>query len=151
MSRRPVPGLLLVALLLAACQSGDPQLEIGDARAATPAGGSSQLIVDITNQGDGADTLVRVETPAAASAEIHQTEIEDGRAAMRELEEVEIPAGELVRFRPGSLHLMLVAPDETVAEGGTFALTLHFDRSGEVPLEVEVVPLSEIADEALPE
>jgi periplasmic copper chaperone A len=148
------PRFVLLGLLLlvaAACASGEPDLNIGDARAATPSGGSSQVLVELTNEGDGADTLVGVDSGAAAAVEIHRTEIEEGRASMVELDEVEIPAGETVQFRPGSLHLMLVAPDETVVEGGTFELVLRFERTGDVPLDVEVVPLADIVDDALPE
>jgi periplasmic copper chaperone A len=143
-----VTGLIA---LLTACGGGEPAIEVGEARAATPAGGASQVVVDVVNRGDGADTLVGVETPAAAAVEIHRTVVEEGRATMTELEELEIPAGETIRFRPGSLHLMLVVPDETVAEGGTFPLTLRFDHSGTRTVEVEVVPLADLADDALVE
>lgn len=150
-ARPPFVLLGLLLLMVAACASGEPDLSIGDARAATPSGGSSQVLVEVTNGGDGADTLVGVDSGAAARVEIHRTEIEEGRASMVELDEVEIPAGETVQFRPGSLHLMLVAPDETVVEGGTFELVLRFERTGDVPLDVEVVPLADIVDDALPE
>jgi periplasmic copper chaperone A len=89
---------------------------------------------------------VAAETPAAVDVEVHLTEITDGRATMVVLDEVAIPAGETVRFRPGSLHLMLVVPDETVAVGGTFDLTLRFDRSGEITVPVEVVDLLDLTE-----
>jgi periplasmic copper chaperone A len=147
-----VPALLTAsALVLASCGTGNPDLRIGEARAATPSGGSSQVVVEIANEGDGPDTLLEATSEAVAAVEIHRTEIEEGRATMSQLDEVEIPAGETVRFRPGSLHLMLVAPDETVVDGGTFELVLRFEQAGEVPLDVEVVPLADIVDDALPE
>jgi periplasmic copper chaperone A len=65
---------------------------------------------------------------------------------MAMLEEVELPAGETVRFRPGGLHLMLTVPDETVVVGGTFELTLRFDRSDEVTVPVEVVDLLDLTE-----
>jgi periplasmic copper chaperone A len=143
--------LWALVLVLAGCAGGEPDLRVGDARAATPSGGSSQVVVEIDNLGDGADTLVDATSDAVAAVEIHRTEIEEGRATMTQLDEVAVPAGETVRFRPGSLHLMLVAPDETVVDGGTFELVLRFERTGEVPLDVEVVPLADIVDDALPE
>jgi periplasmic copper chaperone A len=108
--------------------------------------GSSQIVVAITNEGDGDDRLVGAETPAALDVEVHLTELADGRATMAVLDEVELPAGETVRFRPGALHLMLVVPDETVAVGGTFELTLRFDRSDEVTVPVEVVDLLDLTE-----
>jgi periplasmic copper chaperone A len=157
---RPVPAAtsrlrllttVLVAAAVTACAGGEAELQIGDARAATPTGGSSQVLVEVHNAGDAADTLLGADSDAVAAVEIHRTEVDGGRATMEQLEELEIPARETVRFRPGSLHLMLVAPDETVVEGGTFELVLRFEQTGEVPLDVEVVPLADIVDDALPE
>ncbi len=143
---RPI-SLLLLTLVLAACAGGESDVEVGAARAGVPAGGASQIVVEVANTGDGDDELLRASSPAAAAVEVHRTEIEDGRATMTELDGVTIPAGETVAFQPGGLHLMMVLPDETVAEGGTFSLTLHFDRSGERTVEVEVVPIAQLVDE----
>jgi periplasmic copper chaperone A len=110
--------------------------------------GSSQVVVAVTNEGDGDDRLVDAETPAALDVEVHLTEIDDGRATMAVLDEVELPAGETVRFRPGGLHLMLVVPDESVAVGGTFDLTLRFERSDAVTVPVEVVDLLDLTEGA---
>ena len=144
-------SLLLPVLVLAACAGGEPDLDVGAARAGVPAGGASQIVVEVANAGDGDDELVRASSPAAAAVELHRTEIDEGRATMTELDAVTIPAGETVAFRPGGLHLMMVLPDETVTEGGTFPLTLHFDRSGERTVEVEVVPIAELVDDGPPE
>ncbi|WP_165404124.1 copper chaperone PCu(A)C [Egicoccus halophilus] len=157
MVRTPPPRLRLAALLgalaLSACAggNGDPELEISPAQAAEPAAGSSQVVVEITNGGTADDTLQRADTDAAAGVEVHLTEVEDGRASMTLQDEVDIPAGETVRFRPGGLHLMLVVPDATVTEGGTFDLTLHFERSGEVTIPVEVVSMLDLAENAFDE
>lgn len=150
--RRALPGTVplrvLVALVLGACAGGAPDIEVGAARAGLPAGGASQIVVGVRNDGDGDDELVRASSPAAAAIEVHRTRIEEGRATMTELDGVTVPAGETVSFRPGGLHLMMVEPDESVREGGTFPLTLHFDRSGEHTVEVEVVPIAELVDGA---
>jgi periplasmic copper chaperone A len=138
--------LAALAFVLAACGGGEPDLDIGDAQAAEPVSGSSQIVLEISNDGDGDDRLDEVTSPAAIGVEIHRTEIEDGRATMAELDGIDVPAGETVRFRPGDLHLMLVVPDETVRVGGTFDLTLSFDRSGEVTVPVEVVDLLDLAE-----
>jgi len=140
--------LALVALVLAACGGGEPRVEVGAAQASRPIAGSSQIVVTITNEGDGDDELLGGETPAALAVELHRTVIEDGQASMVQLDGLEVPAGGSVRFRPGDLHLMLVVPDETVVPGGTFDLTLRFDRSGEVTVPVEVVELLDLVEDA---
>lgn len=149
MSLRASWLLPLTLLLLAGCASGDPDLRVvGDPQAAVPTAGSSQVVITIANDGDGDDALVEVSTDAALGVEIHVTEIEDDRATMRELGSADLPAGRTTRFRPGGLHLMLIVPDDTVVEGGTFELTLHFDRSDDITVPVEVVPLLDLADDA---
>lgn len=138
-----------LAVAIAGCAaSGEPDLEIGEARASDRVGGASQVAVAITNHGDGDDTLVGATTPAAAAAEIHHTTIDDGRATMDTLDEVEIPAGETVELRPGELHLMLAVPDESVVTGGTFELTLRFERSGELTVPVQVVASDQLLEPA---
>lgn len=143
--------LLVVALLttvLAGCgPDGEPELELGTAQASRPIAGGSQIVLRIRNHGDGDDRLVWADSSAAAGVELHRTEVTDGRAVMRELDGIDIPAGDEVYFRPGDLHLMLVIPDESVVVGGTFEVTLRFERSGEVTVPVEVVELLDLVDE----
>ncbi len=143
--------LALALALVGGCgPSGDPDLRVeGDVRAAVPVAGSSQVVVTIVNDGDGDDELVEATTESALGVEIHLTEVVEGRASMTEQETVDLPAGEQVRFAPGGLHLMLVVPDETVVDGGTFDLTLHFDRSEALTVTAEVVPLADLAEDAL--
>ncbi len=145
---------LLLALTLSACgddaaplDGGMPELHVSAAQSSAPVAGASQLVVTIENRGDGADRLIGADTDAALAIEIHRTVIEDdGRAFMRLLEDVVIEAGETVRFRPGGLHLMVVVPDERVRVGGTFSVTLRFERSAPVTLDVEVVDLLDLVE-----
>ena len=152
---RRLVGAGILAALLAGCGGeaeglggGTPDLHLSPAQASGPVAGASQLVVTIENRGDGADRLIGAETDAALAVEIHRTVIEDdGRAFMRLLEDVVIGAGETVRFRPGGLHLMVVVPDERVRVGGTFEVTLRFERSAPVTLEVEVVDLLDLVEQ----
>lgn len=146
--RRPLRLTVPLLVLLTGCAgTGSPQLDVGDAQASEPTSGSSQIVVEIANEGDGDDALVGAETDAAVGVEIHLTEVDDeGSATMRELEEAELPAGETRRFQPGGLHLMMIGPDDTVEVGGTFDLTLEFDRSEPVTIPVEVVELLDLAE-----
>ena len=150
---RTMVVLALLAALATGCgggeglESGSPDLRFSQAQASGPVAGVSQLVVTIDNRGDGADRLVAAETDAALAVEIHRTVIDDdGRAFMRSLDDVVIGAGETVRFRPGDLHLMVVVPDERVRVGGTFEVTLRFERSAPVTLEVEVMELLDLVE-----
>lgn len=137
-----------LALVLVGCTAtGTPDIRLGDdAQAAEPVAGSSQIVLELRNTGDGDDVLLEATTPAALGVEFHLTRIEDGRATMSELEDVEVPAGDTVRFRPGGLHLMMVVPDETVVLGERFDVTLRFERSESMTVPVEVVDLLDLAE-----
>ncbi len=152
---RAATTLALTALLAAGCGSegseglgdGTPDLHVSSAQASVPVAGASQLVLTIENRGDGADRLMGAETDAALAIEIHRTVIEDdGRAFMRLLDDVIIPAGGSLAFRPGDLHLMVVVPDERVRLGGTFDVTLRFERSAPLTLTVEVVGLLDLVE-----
>jgi periplasmic copper chaperone A len=155
--RVQLAALALVTLASTACsgvegppplRGGAPELHISAAQSSAPVAGTSQLMLTIENRGDGDDRLVGAETDVAIAIEIHRTVIEpDGRAYMRMLEDVLLPAGESVRFRPGGLHLMLVVPDERVAVGGTFTVTLRFERSAPATRTVTVVDLLDLVEE----
>ncbi|MFU8839488.1 MAG: copper chaperone PCu(A)C [Nitriliruptoraceae bacterium] len=138
-----------LALLLGACgPDGDPALTVSDAQAAVPLAGSSQVVLEITNTGDGDDRLVGVDTDAALGIELHETRIEDGFATMVDLDDVPLPAGETVRFRPGGLHLMMLGPQDEVVLGARFPITLRFDRSAPITVTAEVRNLLDLAEDS---
>jgi copper(I)-binding protein len=145
--------LLLVALSTLACagpgqEAGEPALRTDAARASRPIAGTSQIVLTIHNDGDGVDRLIEATTDVALAVEIHRTELTaDGRAVMRGLQEVELAAGSATTFRPGGLHLMLVVPDESVVLGGTFDLTLRFQRSAPLTLPVRVVEPADLLED----
>ena len=51
---------------------------------------------------------------------------------------VEIAPGKTVKFAPGGLHVMLIGLKQPLKNGDHFPLTLHFQKSGEAQLQVEV-------------
>jgi len=153
-------GALLLTLLVGvtACgvdsgpaelRDGTPDLHVGEARASVPVAGASQVMLSIENRGDGDDRLVGADTDAALAIEIHRTAIDaDGRASMRMLDDVLLPSGTTLDFRPGELHLMMVVPDESLTAGGTFEMTLRFERSTPRSLTVAVVELLDLVETA---
>jgi len=146
-SRHVVATLSAVALLSCATPAGTPDIVVGPAQASRPIAGTSQIVLTLTNRGDGDDALVGVDTASALGVESHLTEVTDGRVTMRELDEVALPAGSTTRFQPGGLHLMLVVPDGTVVVGATFEITLRFARSPARTVSVEVVELLDLVED----
>lgn len=92
----------------------------------------------ITNFGDTADTLTAVRSDVAEMVEIHESYEEDGIAGMRDISEIEIPAGATVRLEQGGLHVMLIRVTEALSDGDTVELELEFAADGARTIEVPV-------------
>jgi periplasmic copper chaperone A len=57
---------------------------------------------------------------------------------MREVAQIDLPAGETVRLEPGGLHIMLLDLVEDLEPGDTFELTLDLDNGDDLTVTVEV-------------
>jgi periplasmic copper chaperone A len=101
-------------------------------------GSTSAAYMLIRNNGKEPDRLLKVDTPAAQSAEIHESKETDGVMSMRPLESVEVPAGGSVEFKPGGLHVMLVGLTRDLKAGEKVNLVLSFEKAGEVQVEADV-------------
>ena len=98
----------------------------------------SAVYLAVTNHGDSPDHLVGADTERAGHTMIHRSVVEDGVMKMRQAGAVEIPAGETVRLEPGRLHLMLTGVSPRLESGERIAVTLRFERAGEMRLSVPV-------------
>ncbi len=85
------------------------------------------------------DTLVSIESPVAALAQVHETRMESNMMMMRELEAgLPLPAGEAVQLKPGGNHLMLHGVREPLRAGQTVPLTLTFAKAAPVEVTASV-------------
>jgi copper(I)-binding protein len=133
-------ALLLPLLFLAACgQTGDPDIQLGNAWARPTRGDAPGAVyVTIDNKGSADDRLVGLVTDRAAMAMVHQTELVDGVAKMRMANEINIPAGDRVEMVPGGTHLMLEGLRAPLNAGEEFDLVLKFRNSGDQRVKVQV-------------
>lgn len=149
MPRRLLPWLLLLttglvlALSLGACRPQGPNLVIRDpwARSSPMMAEASAVYMVIANQGHQADALVGVEADIATMVEIHETVLaENGVMKMQPVpgQRLEIPAGQEVALQPQGLHIMLMGLKQPLEPGMIIHLTLHFERSGAIQIEVPV-------------
>jgi copper(I)-binding protein len=92
----------------------------------------------ISNQGDVADTLVAVTSPAG-SAMLH-TEV-PGRG-MRPIGARSLPPRSAIRIGRG-LHVMVEGMPDVPAAGATIPVTLRFARAGSMELSIPVLRCSE--------
>ncbi len=80
----------------------------------------------IENRGGEPVALVAVATEAAERAEIHVMEHKDDRMTMRQVSELQVPAGEEVALKPGGAHLMLMELRQPLRDGDEVELVLRF-------------------------
>jgi copper(I)-binding protein len=94
----------------------------------------------ISNHGTFPDRLVSVDTPIAGSAQLHQHLHQDGMMKMQQLDSLQINPEEDAVFAPMSYHVMLLdlRDDAPRAEGEHFPLTLHFEKAGDVTVDVPI-------------
>jgi copper(I)-binding protein len=135
-------AILIVALGLAACTAGSsgPQISVEDAwaRPVPAAGGNGAVFMRLVNAGDEADQLVGGESPVAGTVEVHKTTMEEGVMKMEHIPGLEIPPKGEVLLKPGDYHVMLIDVGGSLVPGDTLPITLRFEKSGEMEMDVEV-------------
>jgi copper(I)-binding protein len=135
-------ALVSVALTLLAARAtsaGDatpvpqPPVTPSAAYAGAEIPGAIPVSLTIENNGDTPDVLLGGSTPIADHVEVHSTRLISGYRQMFSLPDgLPIPPGARRTLEPGADHLMLYGLRETLVQGRTFPLTLHFARAGEV-------------------
>ena len=93
----------------------------------------------IANTGEEDDLLIGIEIEDRMSM-IHESREENGVMRMLHVDAVAVPAGDLITFKPGGFHVMIMGlqPGE-LPVGETVEATLVFDRAGAIPVTFEVV------------
>ncbi|MGR3746373.1 MAG: copper chaperone PCu(A)C [Pseudooceanicola nanhaiensis] len=105
----------------------------------------------LTLRSDADDRLLSATTPVADHVMIHASETDaDSVARMIHLDALDLPAGRMVRFAPGGMHLMLMGLAGKLDEGASFPLTLTFERAGAITVGVPVLGVAATGPEVEP-
>ncbi|MBM3106470.1 copper chaperone PCu(A)C [Pseudomonas sp. V1] len=140
-------ALLLAALMLLATFANAHEYTKGDLHITHP--WSQELPPNapnvaayfvVHNNGTTADTLLSVDSPISDDAQLHEHVHKDGLMKMQQVQRVEVPAGKDLVFAPGAYHVMLMQPKDRslLTDGKRFPLTMHFEKAGDVTVEVVV-------------
>ena len=109
-------------------------------RLAPPGASATGAFMLIKNTGTQDRKLVKAESPAAKTVELHTHIDDNGVMKMRQVESIEIPArGEAV-LKPGSLHVMLFEVRD-LSRGTPFPLVLTLDDGQTLTLNLPVKPV----------
>jgi len=138
-----IPIVFITALVLTACgivTAGGPQISVEDAwaRPVPVAGGNGAVFLRLINAGNEADQLIGGQSPVAGAVEVHKTTQQEGVMKMEHIPGLEVPAKGEVPLKPGDYHIMLIDVSTALAPGDTLPITLRFEKSGDLTLEVEV-------------
>lgn len=142
-ARSALPALLL---LLAGCHGRASEPKISEAWVRLPAVAGQPAAAYFTVHGGRADArLVRIESALAAKTEMHQSMAGmAGMATMTPLDQVDVPAGGRIDFKPGGNHAMLIGLDPVVKAGT--AVPLRFGFGDGTTAEAEAKTVSAGAD-----
>ena len=91
----------------------------------------------LVNKG-AADRLLSATTAVAAAVQMHTMAMDGDVMTMREVDAVDLPAGQKVEFKPGGFHLMLMGLKAPLKLGDKFPMTLRFEKAGHVEVMVHV-------------
>lgn len=136
--------LTLAAVLAAASAMpafAGEAITIEDAYArATPGGRTGAAFFMIRNAAELDDRLTGARSDAAAKVELHTHLADaDGVMRMRPIEGgIPVPAGGMHMLQRGGDHVMFMGLNGPWEDGGTVAVTLIFEKAGEVALEIPV-------------
>lgn len=139
--------IVLAALLLPACFVNAHEYKAGELEIAHP--WSQELPPNaptvaayfvIQNNGKTPDRLLSVDSPIAGEAQLHEHVMKDDLMKMQQVPSVDIPAGGTITFAPMAYHVMLLNLKDRslLSDGKRFPLTMHFEKSGNVTVEVSV-------------
>ncbi len=140
MMKLMIAGALSVAALGAqaqAAKAGAISVESAYARATVagqPAGGGFLRLVN----GGADDRLVAASSEVATAVELHMMSMKGDVMQMRQIDAIDVKAGQTVELKPGGYHLMLMGLKAPLKAGSSFPVKLKFEKAGEVTVNVKV-------------
>ena len=108
------------------------------ARASASRTGAGAAYLTLRNTGGSGDRLVSAATKVAKRVELHTHKMENNVMRMARVDGIDLPAGGAVTLKPGGLHVMLMGLNQKLVKGDSFPLTLTFEKSGSVTVDVAV-------------
>ena len=146
-----IPMIIFTALTLSSALAAEHtthhrdalHLSHGHARATAPGQSSAAVYLTIANSGPAADQLTKVESTAAASADLHKMSMAGGMMKMRAVDGLTLAPASTVAMAPGDgYHIMLTGLRKPLVAGQTIPLTLRFKKAGAVKTVVTIDALT---------
>lgn len=145
MHSKNVIFILMAIFVLSGNCKKKPLLKIENDRVTETLPGSrvSAAYMNVHNLSEKDDTLISVDSDDFETAEFHNMREEDGIMKMEALNVVNIKAGEVVKFAPGGMHIMLINNKKDIKSGQKIKINLHFENAGLMTLNSSVKSIQE--------
>jgi copper(I)-binding protein len=118
--------VLAASLVLASTASAQTTVTNPWVRATVPQQTASGAFLQLRSA--DAARLVAVNSPLAASVQLHKMEMNGQRMTMREVDGIDLPAGATVNLASGGYHVMLSGLKRQLREGDVVPLSLVIER-----------------------
>ena len=109
-------------------------------RSSTPSSVTGAAFMVLMNDGAEDDRLIAATSDVAGRVELH-THIEDENGVMK-MTEIEgglnVPAGSMHMLQRGGDHVMFMGLNAPLEQGGAVAVTLTFEKAGDVQVMIPV-------------
>jgi len=119
------------------------EIENATVRLPLPGKSVSAGYFSIRNTTEQEQRLIAVTSPQFGLIELHRHAMKDGMMQMMAVEQISVPAAQVVHLQPGGLHLMLFRPVAPLTLGGQVELNLQWanGRSQQVVATVTRIPI----------
>lgn len=136
-----LPLLFLLSLSGSAfAQSASDDVAISGVyvRAVPPGQPNSAAFMEIKNGGGVDHALVGGSSPVAEVVELHTHTMDGGMMRMRQIDKIDLPAGQDVSLKPGGLHVMLIGLKQPLVPDENIPVTLRYEDGSEATIEAPV-------------
>lgn len=131
--------IFALVLMLAGPAAADVVVTDAYARVARPGAPTGAIFMVLHNAGDRPDRLIAADSPVAEIVQLHTHIHQDGIVRMRRMEGgIPLEPGAKHELARGGDHVMLMGLNRHLADGERITLTLTFEITGDVTVEVPI-------------
>lgn len=130
--------VLATCLSCATAQAGDISVTNAYVRMVPQGVPTTAAFMTLRNTGATDRKLLRVDSAAAKTVELHNHINDNGVMKMRRVREIEIKARGQAELKPGSYHVMMIDLRQVLQDGEKVPLTLSFDDGSSAKVEATV-------------
>ena len=134
-----VMKLVFVCLAVCLTAHAQPLVAVTEAWSRATSEAAQTAAIYLTVTAAEPDRLIAASTPAAETAELHQSRMQDGIMEMRPVPGgLAVLPGTPIHMAPGGYHLMLMGLKHPLHTGDSIAVTLTFEHAGTITAVAQV-------------